>query len=263
MRLICPNCGAEYEIDATLIPAGGRDVQCSDCGHMWFERGAEAETDGSRAPRRELDEQTRRILREEAEREAAARRTRRAQIETQTEMPLEAAHGKSASASDSRNGSSAEADERAGQQTPGDLPDDRTSDAATQTDPAVVPATDGTGTHGDGERPADRAARSRGDLFPDIDEINSTLAPATADDDGRPAAVDDDTDDAAARRGFSIVLLASVALVLVYLYAPRLAEAVPALEPSLASYVSGVNDFRTWVDGVLAGAAASLSSVAG
>lgn len=37
MRLICPNCGAQYEIDKGLIPDEGRDVQCSDCGHTWFE----------------------------------------------------------------------------------------------------------------------------------------------------------------------------------------------------------------------------------
>ena len=37
MRLICPNCSAQYEIDVTLIPDEGRDVQCSNCGHTWFE----------------------------------------------------------------------------------------------------------------------------------------------------------------------------------------------------------------------------------
>lgn len=37
MRLICPNCDAQYEVDASLIPLEGRDVQCSDCGHVWFQ----------------------------------------------------------------------------------------------------------------------------------------------------------------------------------------------------------------------------------
>ena len=37
MRLICPNCSAQYEIDASLIPDEGRDVQCSNCGHNWYE----------------------------------------------------------------------------------------------------------------------------------------------------------------------------------------------------------------------------------
>lgn len=37
MRLICPNCGAQYEVDARVVPDGGRDVQCSNCGHTWFQ----------------------------------------------------------------------------------------------------------------------------------------------------------------------------------------------------------------------------------
>lgn len=36
MRLVCPNCGAQYEVPEDVIPAAGRDVQCSNCGHTWF-----------------------------------------------------------------------------------------------------------------------------------------------------------------------------------------------------------------------------------
>lgn len=37
MRLICPNCGAQYEVPDDVIPAEGRDVQCSNCGDTWFQ----------------------------------------------------------------------------------------------------------------------------------------------------------------------------------------------------------------------------------
>ncbi|ETX29972.1 zinc-ribbon domain-containing protein [Roseivivax isoporae] len=37
MRLICPNCDAQYEVPTAVIPAGGRDVQCSNCGTVWFQ----------------------------------------------------------------------------------------------------------------------------------------------------------------------------------------------------------------------------------
>ena len=37
MRLICPNCGAQYEVGDDVIPRSGRDVQCSNCGNTWFE----------------------------------------------------------------------------------------------------------------------------------------------------------------------------------------------------------------------------------
>ncbi len=43
MRLICPNCGAQYEVANDAIPAAGRDVQCSNCGHAWFQRPQEAD----------------------------------------------------------------------------------------------------------------------------------------------------------------------------------------------------------------------------
>lgn len=42
MRLVCPNCSAQYEIDGSMIPDEGRDVQCSNCGHTWFELPAPA-----------------------------------------------------------------------------------------------------------------------------------------------------------------------------------------------------------------------------
>lgn len=37
MRLSCPNCGAQYEVPIEVIPQDGRDVQCSNCGHTWFQ----------------------------------------------------------------------------------------------------------------------------------------------------------------------------------------------------------------------------------
>ncbi|WP_417270894.1 zinc-ribbon domain-containing protein [Celeribacter sp.] len=37
MRLVCPNCDAQYEVDDKVIPESGRDVQCSNCGNTWFQ----------------------------------------------------------------------------------------------------------------------------------------------------------------------------------------------------------------------------------
>ena len=55
MRLICPNCGAQYEVPDEVIPTGGRDVQCSNCGDTWFQKhlksGAPSEDDEQDAPR--------------------------------------------------------------------------------------------------------------------------------------------------------------------------------------------------------------------
>jgi predicted Zn finger-like uncharacterized protein len=45
MRLICPNCGAQYEVADDAIPPSGRDVQCSNCGHGWFQHPALSDMD--------------------------------------------------------------------------------------------------------------------------------------------------------------------------------------------------------------------------
>jgi len=47
MRLVCPNCEAKYEVPEDAIPETGRDVQCANCGHAWYQmrqRAASAET---------------------------------------------------------------------------------------------------------------------------------------------------------------------------------------------------------------------------
>ncbi len=40
MRLVCPNCAAQYEVDDSAIPETGRDVQCANCGNTWFQNPA-------------------------------------------------------------------------------------------------------------------------------------------------------------------------------------------------------------------------------
>ena len=41
MRLICPNCSAQYEVAQDAIPESGRDVQCANCGDTWFQERTE------------------------------------------------------------------------------------------------------------------------------------------------------------------------------------------------------------------------------
>lgn len=37
MRLVCPNCGSRYEVDESLFPEEGREVQCSNCEEVWVQ----------------------------------------------------------------------------------------------------------------------------------------------------------------------------------------------------------------------------------
>ena len=45
MRIICPNCGAQYEVPNDVVPETGRDVQCSNCGTTWFQRHPSQDTE--------------------------------------------------------------------------------------------------------------------------------------------------------------------------------------------------------------------------
>ena len=36
MIITCPNCEKKFQINTTLIPEKGRDVQCGSCNNVWF-----------------------------------------------------------------------------------------------------------------------------------------------------------------------------------------------------------------------------------
>ncbi|RBP94294.1 putative Zn finger-like uncharacterized protein [Rhodobacter sp. 140A] len=354
MRLICPNCGAQYEVDDAVIPEAGRDVQCSACGRLWFQKshsmleaeegelreplaapegwdipgadapgdtalpepagaaepsaalpetmpeaedpddaaltralagiaaeaapaagdaaaatepepeGPEPEPAGVPAPapaaaappqRRTLDDSLLAILREEAEREARARRAEGATpIETQEEMNLEPPPAAAASRAAAKLAGIAAAP--TAQQVP-DFSDLSETEAETRAET-------------DEERFADLseredaapggAPRGRGRL-PDIEQINSTLR-ASADRAGEAAA--HDTPQVLARQrsgfrlGFTLVMGGAVVLAALYGFAPRLGAAVPPLAPALGAYVGAVNDGRVWLDGQLRGVIETL-----
>ena len=36
MIICCPNCNKKFQIDSTLLPEEGRDLQCGSCKYIWF-----------------------------------------------------------------------------------------------------------------------------------------------------------------------------------------------------------------------------------
>ena len=36
MIITCPNCNKKFNIDNSLIPDEGRDLQCGSCNHVWL-----------------------------------------------------------------------------------------------------------------------------------------------------------------------------------------------------------------------------------
>ncbi len=36
MIIICPECKKKFELEASLIPSEGRELQCGSCNHIWL-----------------------------------------------------------------------------------------------------------------------------------------------------------------------------------------------------------------------------------
>ena len=249
MRLICPNCGAQYEVPDDVIPAGGRDVQCSNCGFTWFERPGAcfSEEEGIAAPkesealvsraqdaeefadsddddlwvpppareRKPLSRSVAHILKEEAAREEAQRREEAAAgIQSQPDLGI---------------------DDEPDQETQR-VEEVRRRMARLKGEMAPLPSKAGGG--------------SRSDLLPDIEDFNSSLRSADERRSDEPEAIEkqEKGQRSGFRLGFSLILLVAILALIVYNLAPRLAEAVPSAAPILSDYVDMVNDLRLWVD---------------
>lgn len=298
MRLICPICEAKYEIPEDAIPETGRDVQCANCGHAWFQMRLRPETAApaasappaaeppaaeppaaeppaeNSAPEAEpavpataapdtadpspvsadpggsfpesaqdlepdlpedpqpapaaaepvatsayaVDEGVLAILREEAEREALARRAEAGTMENQPDLGIEAA-----------------------------LP------ARKAKEPPVAVA----------QADAPEKPPARRDLLPDVEEINSTLRPSEQPSD-TAVGPDDEAYEAPSsgggfRAGFLLVMTVAILAAGVYVSAPKLAALVPSLSDPLASYVAAVDGVRVQLDGLMQKATTAIN----
>lgn len=256
MRLICPNCGAQYEVADDVIPASGRDVQCSNCGHTWMQMRDGAKRDADLAiatappsqdapgraaeeeappPRRELDPEVTDILREEAARETAARRAETEAIESQSDLGLDLPP------------------ERVDAPEPAEAPEPvaAAEEAELAPAPQPEPPQETAAEPEDVEEAPTEDSNSRRDLLPDIEEINSTLKSESGIDDGI-IEVAPEAAEAERRRGFrrgflTIMILVALGAV-VYLYAPQIEAAVPQAATVLGPYVETVDQARGWLD---------------
>ena len=268
MRLICPNCGAQYEVADDVIPEGGRDVQCSNCGHTWFESpGAseaaelaveppappipepeatpepepepepelevEPEPEAEQPPdmpRRELDPSVADILRSEAELEQAARQAEANTLETQQDLDLSHDPVEPPTVDPDEDRRAREARDRL---------------ARLRGEPEIAAAV--------GATMAQDTDAPRCELLPDIEEINSTLRP-----DAQSGDTATDADDAAParsgfRRGFMMMVIIALIALAVYVFAPQISAAVPQAEGVLTAYVEWVNGLRLWLDAQVQG----------
>lgn len=280
MRLTCPNCGAQYEVDDGVIPEGGRDVQCSACGHGWFQLAAARTPELTPPPPLATP---RRVSRpappppvaesiappEEADTpeiaEAPVAQEEEAP-EPLTAAPITAAPRRTlddAVLNVLREEAEREARVREQEKPPAPAePEPAPAVAESTPPPAPIPVQEAP-LSGDVEDTGPlEYENARRHLLPDIEEINSTLRATSERRRAEPEQEDPRLRDARRRGfrlGFGLALLVLVGLISVYSFAGRISQSLPQAAPYVAGYVKTVNDGRIWLDQVTRDAASSLS----
>jgi predicted Zn finger-like uncharacterized protein len=195
-----------------------------------------ATAESAMAPRRELDDDVLSVLREEAEREAEARR------------------------SEAQRAGLRQADAEGQMQVQPDLGVDSPPAGAvlspTQRRLAMLKGQDPDAPPPEPARPA-----ARRDLLPDVEEINSTLQP------GDTSALDDEIDAlpdltrqrSSFRNGFFLMILLLVIAAAAYVMAPQLSAQFPSLAGPMESYVTFVDGLRLWLNDMMSSATARLN----
>ena len=108
--------------------------------------------------------------------------------------------------------------------------------------------------------------QSRREMLPEIDEINTTLRASSEPRGGDASAVTDSLpgaqDTAAFRTGFVLMIVLALAIVALYVMAPKLAQQIPAAKGALEGYVAVVDSARLWLDAQLRSATGMMGSKA-
>ncbi|TCO71164.1 zinc-ribbon domain-containing protein [Rhodovulum euryhalinum] len=258
MRLICPNCEAQYEVDDAVIPDEGRDVQCSNCGQTWFQlpagSGAPAATGteaaGADAPAIEPED----VGWHEETAAAPGSDTKAEPEEDEAPAPEAASAAGPRRTLDASVLSilkeEAEREQRARQEEAAIETFSSQPDLGLDNAPAERPApTPEPGPARPVAAPAP-SAEPRRDLLPDIEEINSTLkASSDRGADSIVTAEDQKAEERSAfRKGFGLVVLAAVLALAAYLLAPTIAGLDPALDGPMTAYVGAIDAARVWIN---------------
>lgn len=253
MRLICPNCDAQYEVPDNVIPEAGRDVQCSDCGNTWFQEPASAASAPQEPAfeRQAIPPEVSEILQEEAAFEQAARE-REAMQPVAEEAQYEAPQAPQPQPEPSQNNPFAGIVDEEESDQDRRARETRERMARMRGVSAGNPFTSGAAK--------EAAEQSRKSVLPDVEQLNSSLV-ASEEAYSEPSGDSIDLDDlershkrsSGFRTGFTVMVFAGLMVFALYFTHDGLARAVPALAPGLDAFVSLVDQARLWVDGKASG----------
>jgi predicted Zn finger-like uncharacterized protein len=262
MRLICPNCDAQYEVDDRAIPETGRDVQCSGCGHAWFQLPPELEDD--LAAEDELYSRVNAPTGKGFQPDAPVRRATDAPSDPDADRPaapippaLQRRGLDESLLAVLREEAEREAEVRRAEARPLESqPDLGLGEPAASQGPAAeaarrrVAQLKGLDPDFDPDAPPEKAARR--DLLPDIEEINSTLR-ASGDRRGNLGEADIKAPSQEARRsgfriGFTLMMTLAMVTALAYVMAPKIVAQIPTAAPAMAQFVTTVDKARVALD---------------
>lgn len=282
MRLICPNCDAVYSVDDAAIPDAGRDVQCSNCGHAWFQmHPADAAATALDLPAEPAPDQPPPVAapqtagpagEEDDDDDDEDSRAAPAPGDTVTggapaagDTVIAGVTAARARLSDNllailREEAARETAERRAEAPR--MPEVQPEFALAAAPPPPPAAPADLDALESGKPLADRPAPRR-ELLPDIEEINSTLrAGSEARGGGDPVATAA-RNRGGFRAGFVTMIVVAGLLVAAYAMAPRIAQYVPGAAPFMTRYVASMDRARLWVDRTMQDAAGALRGMTG
>jgi predicted Zn finger-like uncharacterized protein len=261
MRLVCPNCDAKYEVPDDAIPDSGRDVQCANCGHAWFQMkpGLGAVAEAGPAPRVVADVVPAAMAGNDPAVDGPIN-------ETATRSAPEAVPAAAAATpyavDDSVLAILREEAERETQARQSDMRPIETQPDLGVEAVALTPAQKRAAMLNAEDAEAAAKPSARRDLLPDVEEINSTLRPSeqTVDPDAEVDALPDLTRKRSSfRSGFMTMMVIAILGLVAYLAAPQLSTQVPALEQPLTAYVGFVDMLRLQLDGLMQSATVAIN----
>ncbi len=264
MRLVCPSCRAEYEVDLALLPTEGREVQCSACHFIWFQAhpdhplpsAAEPVTVPELVPSPHITPETTTMPgRDTTPPDLMPADGVRTPRDTDAVGAVQSPRTVSGQALDIlREEADFESRQRAreaeGLETQPELG---------LANPEPWPSTTHQETPGsdpgpqDIERPTIKAQTTH---FPDIDDISTTLEPLGR---SRGRTQEWDLPETAAEKrrsflkGLALPLGLGALVVGPYLLAPTIIDAVPATETALTGYIAAIDGLRIRLADILGG----------
>ena len=246
MRLTCPNCSAQYEVPDEVIPEEGRDVQCSNCEKTWFQPKHPEDAASQLAEPVVEDAQAEEIeVQPVPEPEPKAETDPTPEPEPPAPQPGASGNIDPAVANILKEEAAREAELRAqeggGLETQPDLALDSPPEPEPERAVKEITAT---------ETAADSGQK---EALPDVDAINSSLRSDDTAKQGGTEQAQPRKSGGGFLRGFALIVIIAIVLLLIYGNAQQISEAVPQADPVLKSYVSLVDQARVWLEATTSG----------